>query len=170
MCFLNNCTHWSITKGGGKRGEIQNSIILRKFGPENTHNQIQNTAQSARTHAAVAGRGGIQSNFTIKWEANPGGHKPRRQIWKEINQIPESNGRIGARIGTATRDPGKINQIPKSNGRIGARIGAFILQDSVSIKRRGWPPHLRPASGAPGYRHGSGPAHVPPAGINGLHD
>ena len=74
-------------KGGGKRCEIQNSIILRKFGPENTHNQNQNTSQPARTHAAVAGRGEIQSDFQIKRSEIPGGHMPRRQIWtSEINQ------------------------------------------------------------------------------------
>ena len=74
-------------KGGGKRCEIQNSIILRKFGPENTHNQNQNTSQPARTHAAVAGRGEIQSDFQIKRSEIPGGHMARRQIWtSEINQ------------------------------------------------------------------------------------
>ena len=86
-------THSCITKGGGKGGEIQNSIILRKFGPENTHNQIQNTAQPARTHAAVAGRGEIQSDFQIKRSEIPGGHMARRQIRKKFNQNAESDGR-----------------------------------------------------------------------------
>ena len=71
-------------KGGGLRSESQNSIKIWISTPKNTPNQIQKNK-------------------------NKRGSESSRRIWPKFNQIPKSNGRIGARIRTsgARSAPGK---------------------------------------------------------------